>query len=239
MKMDMRIFPDLPALNRAVLQVLDRLVADTVSRRGRFAIALSGGHTPAALYALWADHDRFSTPWGRIHLFWSDERFVPSDDPLSNYHMIRETLISHVPIPPANVHRVRTELATPEAAAADYESTLRAFFGSAAPQFDVQLMGLGGEGHTASLFPGSPALEEKKLWVMAVEAPAKPPQRLTFTPVVLNQGRNTFFLVAGLEKRDIIQKLREESEGQPSAYPARRIHPVGAVAWFLDKAAAG
>jgi len=239
MKMNTRIFPDLPALNLAVLQDIDRLIADAVSHRGRFAIALSGGHTPASLYSLWSQRDQSSTPWDRIHLFWGDERFVPPDDPLSNYRMTREALISRVPIPEANVHRFHTELPTPEAAAADYESTLRAFFGSAPPQFDLQLMGLGGEGHTASLFPGSPGLQEKTRWVMAVEAPVKPPQRLTFTPVVLNQGRNTYFLVAGEEKRDIIQKLRAEPEGKPSAYPARQLQPVGAVIWFLDREAAG
>ncbi|HUO35081.1 MAG TPA: 6-phosphogluconolactonase [Candidatus Acidoferrum sp.] len=239
MKMDIRVLPDLPSLNLAVLGDMDRLIAEAVSQRGRFAIALSGGHTPANLYSLWAQRDHSSTPWDRIHLFWGDERFVPPDDPLSNYRMIRESLISRVPIPAANVHPFRTELPTPEAAAADYESTLRAFFASAPPQFDVQLMGLGGEGHTASLFPGSPGLQEKTRWVMAVQAPAKPPNRLTFTPVVLNQGRNTYFLVAGAEKRDIIEKLRSEPEGKPSAYPARQLQPSGAVIWFLDRAAAG
>lgn len=239
MKMAIRVFPDLPALNRAVLQEIDRLIAEAVSQRGRFAIALSGGHTPAELYALWANRDQSSTPWDRIHLFWGDERYVPSDDPLSNYRMTRETLISHVPIPAANVHRVRTDLPTPEEAAADYEAALRSFFGSAPPQFDVQLQGIGDEGHTASLFPGSPALEEKKRWVMAVVAPANPPRRLSLTPVVLNQGRNTFFLVAGAGKKEIIQKLREEPEGKPSAYPARQLQPSGVVTWFLDQSAAG
>ncbi|HTV60196.1 MAG TPA: 6-phosphogluconolactonase [Verrucomicrobiae bacterium] len=239
MKIPIRVFQDLPALNRAVLEETDRLIAEAVQQRGRFAIALSGGHTPAEFYTLWAQRDRSLTPWDRVHLFWGDERYVPSDDPLSNYRMTLETFISHVPIPQANVHRVRTELATPEETAADYESTLRSFFGSAPPQFDVQLLGLGGEGHTASLFPGSPGLRETKRWVMAVEAPAKPPHRLTFTPVVLNQGRNTYFLVAGSEKREIIQKLRQEPDGNPSGYPALEIRPSGRLAWFLDQSAAG
>jgi 6-phosphogluconolactonase len=239
LRMNIQVFPDLAALNAAAFDAINRQIDVAVSAHGRFAIALSGGHTPALLYSLWAKRDHSSASWNRIHLFWSDERYVPSDDPLSNYRMTQETLVSHVPIPAENVHRVRTELPTPEEAAADYESTLRLFFGSSSPQFDVQLLGLGGEGHTASLFPGSPALEEGKRWVMAVQAPANPPHRLTFTPVVLNQGRNTFFLVAGAEKQEIIHKLREEPEGKPSTYPARRLSPTGTVVWFLDQAAAG
>lgn len=239
MKMSSQVLPDIAALNTAVLEEINRQIQESVAQRGKFSIALSGGHTPEQLYALWANRDHSATPWDHIHLFWSDERYVPSDGPLSNYRMTRESLISKVPIPEENVHRVRTELPTPEEAAADYEATLKSYFGSAAPQFDIQLLGLGEEGHTASLFPGSPALEEKKRWVMAVQAPANPPRRLTFTPMVLNQGRNTFFLVAGAGKREIIQKLRSEPEGKPSAYPARRLSPSGVVTWYLDRAAAG
>jgi len=239
MKMDIRVFPDLPALNGAVLKEIDRLIAEGVAQRGRFAIALSGGHTPEALYTLWAQRDRTLTPWDKVHLFWGDERYVHADDPLSNYRMTRETLISRVPIPTENVHPFRTELPSPEATAADYESTLRGFFGNAAPQFDLQLQGIGEEGHTASIFPGSPALDEKQRWVMPVIAPANPPQRITLTPVVLNQGRNTYFLVAGASKKEIVQKLRSEPEGKPSEYPARRLQPVGGAIWYLDQAAAG
>lgn len=239
MSMPIKVFPDIQALNSAVLEEINRQIAAAVSQRGRFAIALSGGHTPEQLYSLWANRDQSSTPWDRIHLFWGDERYVPADDPLSNFRMTREALISRVPIPAANVHRLRTDLPTPEETAADYDATLRTFFAAGAPQFDVQLMGLGEEGHTASLFPGSPALGEKKRWVMPVVAPANPPRRLTFTPVVLNQGRNTFFLVAGAGKREIIQKLRSEPEGKPSAYPARQLSPTGTVTWYLDQAAAG
>ena len=116
---------------------------------------------------------------------------------------------------------------------------MRKFFGSATPAFDLQLMGMGPEGHTASLFPGSPALEETKRWVVAVEAPATPPQRLTLTPIVLNSGRNTFFLVSGADKREIMAAIRKEPDSGLSQYPAARIRPVGRVLWFLDEAAAG
>ena len=241
MKMDTRAFPDLDALSRAALEQLLRVMQDSVEQRGRFAIALSGGHTPAKLYKLWAESERQAaqTPWDRVHLFWGDERFVPHVDPLSNYRMTRETLISHVPIPPSNVHPMPgpEDFATPQEAATAYESDMRKFFGVAPPAFDLQLLGLGVEGHTASLFPGSPALEETQRWVAAVEAPAKPPNRLTLTPVLLNQARNTFFLVSGKDKREIIAALRNEPQSVPSQYPAGRIRPSGPVLWFLDQAA--
>jgi len=128
---------------------------------------------------------------------------------------------------------------TPEKAAEAYEADLRGFFGGNAPAFDLQLLGLGVEGHTASLFPGSPALEEKQRWVLPVEAPAKPPIRLTLTPVVLNEARNAFFLVAGTDKREILAALRNEPESKASQYPAARIRPVGRTLWLLDQAAGG
>jgi 6-phosphogluconolactonase len=239
MKMDERIFPDLDALSRSALQELLRIVHDAVAQRGRCAIALSGGHTPAKMYDLWAREYVAQTPWGQLHLFWGDERYTPQDDPLSNFRMTRENLLSRVPIPAANVHPVPTNLPTPAAAADAYESELRTYFGSAPPAFDLQLQGLGIEGHTASLFPGSPVLDEKLRWVAAVEVPAAPPRRLTLTPVVLDRGLNTFFLAAGKDKREILAALRSETNPGTSQYPAARLHPAGPVVWFLDAAAAG
>jgi 6-phosphogluconolactonase len=239
--MDTRVFPDLDALSRAALEELLRTMRKAVKERSRFAIALAGGHTPAKLYALWAhaENEGVRTPWDKVHLFWGDERYVDANSPLRNYKMVRETLIGQVPIPAANVHPMPTDFPRPEKAAEAYEAELRKFFGPAPPAFDLQLLGLGVEGHTASLFPGSPALEEKQRWVAAVEAPAKPPQRLTLTPVVLNQARNTFFLVCGADKREIVAALQNEPASKPSQYPAGNIRPKGRVLWFLDKAAAG
>jgi 6-phosphogluconolactonase len=173
--MDTRVFPDLDALSRGALEEILRILQESVKQRGRFAIALSGGHTPARMYALWAQEFAERTPWDRVHLFWGDERYVPEDDPLSNFRMTRENLISRVKIPGANVHPAPTNLPNPKAAAEAYDAEMRKFFGSSAPAFDVQLLGVGPEGHTASLFPSSPALEEKQRWVMAVRAPANPP----------------------------------------------------------------
>jgi 6-phosphogluconolactonase len=242
MEMDSRVFPDLDAVSRGALNEVRRAFRDAIEERGRFAIALAGGRTPANMYGLWA-HEQGQgapVPWEKVHLFWGDERYVPHTDPMSNYRMARETLIAYLPIPGANVHPMPgpENFPTPEKAAEAYEAELRMFFGSSPPAFDVQLLGLGVEGHTASLFPGSPALEEKKRWVVAVEAPAKPSRRLTLTPVVLNQARNTFFLVCGADKREIVAALRDEPAKGPSQYPAGNIRPAGRVLWFLDTAAA-
>jgi len=239
MKMDAAVFPDIDALNRAALASLLDILHEAVRLRGRFAIALAGGNTPAKLYRLWAGPEAAAvTPWDRVHLFWGDERYVPADDSLSNYRMARETLISQVHIPAANVHAVPTELFPAEKAAEAYELELRKFFQDA-PIFDLQLLGLGPEGHTLSLFPGSRVLEERQRWVAAVEVAAKPPRRITMTPVVANQARHTFFLVAGKDKREIVAALRAEPETKQSQYPAARIQPAGGVQWFLDQAAAG
>jgi len=241
MKLDTRILPDIDALSRAALEELLSDLKNAIKQRGRGAIALSGGHTPEKMYSLWAATEKYrsETDWNRVHLFWGDERYVPQDDPLSNYRMARETLIDLVPIPAANVHPMLADYPQPEKAAESYEAEMRKFFGAETPAFDLQLMGLGPEGHTASLFPGSPALEETERWVVAVEAPATPPRRLTLTPVVLNSARNTFFLVSGADKREIIAAIRKEPDSGSSQYPAARLRPVGRVLWFLDEAAAG
>jgi 6-phosphogluconolactonase len=241
MKLDTRIFPDIDALSRGALEEVLRNLHEAVAQRGRFAIALSGGHTPAKMYALWGSPGKYrdETPWDRVHMFWGDERYVPADDPLSNYRMTREALLAHVPIPAANVHPAPTSLPTPEKAAEAYDAQLRGFFGTAEPAFDATLLGVGPEGHTASLFPGSPALEETKRWVAAVQVAAKPPNRLTFTLPVLNCSRNVYFLVAGKDKREILAALRAEPDSRPSQYPAGRIRPAdGRVVWLLDQAAA-
>jgi 6-phosphogluconolactonase len=242
MNMDERVFEDLEALSRGALGELQRIARESVQQRGRFAIALAGGRTPASLYSMWAQTDAKAAgaPWDQVHLFWGDERYVEHDDLLSNYRMTREALLSRVAIPAENIHAMPTDCASPDDCASAYERDLRKFFGADAPAFDLQLLGLGPEGHTASLFPGSVALEEQVRWVEAVEAAATPHQRLTLTPVVLNQGRNTWFLIAGADKRQIVQALRDQDEKTRNAspYPAARLQPAGGAVWFLDRAAA-
>lgn len=240
MKMDERVYDDLDALSHAALAELLLIARDAVSRRGRFAIALSGGRTPAKLYSLWAQVDARAAgvPWESVHLFWGDERYVDHDDLLSNYRMTRESLLSHAAIPEENVHPLPTGCVEPDECAQAYETELRKFFGDDPPAFDLQLLGLGREGHTASLFPGSSALEEQTRWVLAVEAPATPRTRLTLTPAVLTHGRNTWFLVSGADKREIVSALRNETNPSASQYPAARLQFAGAVLWLMDRVAA-
>jgi 6-phosphogluconolactonase len=205
-----------------------------------FSLCLSGGSTPKTLYDRLAEprfRDRF--PWPSTHLFFGDERFVPQDDPLSNYRMVREALVDHVPIPTANVHPVQTEGLDPDTSAAVYAQTLRDFHASdrldpARPLFDVTLLGLGEDGHTASLFPGSEVLQERTRWVAAVIG-AKAEARITLTYPALESSRHTVFLVTGSGKRDILRRL---SAGDQTL-PAARINPIGSLVVFCDSAAAG
>ena len=206
---------------------------------GRFAWCLSGGSTPKTTYALLAsDEFRSRFPWERTHLFFGDERFVPPDHPDSNYRMARLAMIDHVPIPPVQVHAWHTTGDDPEHSALHYADTLKRFYGSdtldpARPLFDVMFLGLGEDGHTASLFPGVAALGETTSWTAAVIG-AKPEPRLTLTYPVLDSTNAAVFLVAGAGKRDILARALAAD----TALPAVGVHPVGELHWFADKAAA-
>jgi 6-phosphogluconolactonase len=220
-------------------RVADWLTGEAAQTEGRFAIALSGGSTPKHLYQILAQpphRDRF--PWARTHFFWGDERFVPHDHPDSNYRMAREALIDHVPIPPENVHPVPTE-GTPDEAAAAYEATLRAFYGTAELDparnlFDVVLLGVGSDGHTASLFPGTAVLEERNAWVKAVVG-VKAEPRITLTYPAIASSGTVAFLAEGEGKREIVARVRS---GDPTL-PAARVTTRGRLRWFLDRTAAG
>ncbi len=233
----LQIWPDAGALTHGVA---DWLLGLALATEGRFSLCLSGGSTPKALYQFLGQPpfcDRM--PWARIHLFWGDERFVTPDDPLSNFRMVREALLDHAPIPPANVHPMPTGDADPSAAATAYQATLQAFYGDSRlhagrPLFDVTLLGLGPDGHTASLFPGSGVLAEREGWVAAVIG-AKAEARITLTYTALESSRHTAFLVAGLEKAPVLARLREGDEALPAARLARQ----GEAAVFCDSAAAG
>jgi 6-phosphogluconolactonase len=212
------------------------LLEQAIAREGAVSIGLSGGSTPKRLYERLASAEwRGRMPWERIHLFWGDERFVPPDHPDSNQGMVRRAMLDRVPIPPGNIHPVPTD-GTPESAAARYEAELRRFADTrpGEPLFDIQLLGLGPDGHTASLFPGNPALLERKAWVLAVLG-AKPEPRITLTYPALNSSRAAAFLVAGEEKREILARLRAGDR----ALPAAGLGPAGPVAILADRAAAG
>ena len=242
MKAEVLVFDDLEALSLNAAQRLGAAAREAVRERGRFSLALSGGHTPRRLYALLAEGRAGDLPWDRIHLFWGDERFVPPSDPASNFRMVREALLERIPIPPDNLHPVPVGLGSPGEAAAAYEQELRSFFeseGEAA--FDLALLGLGDEGHTASLFPGSPALAEREAWVAAAEAGPgiTPRSRITLTLRGLSAAKAIWFLVAGAEKAPVVRILIDGSESEAARLPAGRVRAAGPVTWFLDRAARG
>lgn len=233
------MFGDLDALSHAVSEECVRAANEAVSARGGFLIALSGGRTPERAYQIWSTEYREKMPWTKTHFFWGDERFVGADDPKSNYRMARESLFKNAPVPPENIHPIRTDFPQPEQAAQEYEKTLRMFIGESGPSFDLMLLGLGVEGHTASLFPGSPALAEREKWAMGVHAPAEPPVRISLTFPVLRRARATYFLVAGADKQGIVATLRRNSSAETQGLPVAMLRPEGETIWFLDKAADG
>jgi len=212
-----------------------RRIADmTGSSRGRFAICLSGGSTPRRLYQLLADAPyREAMPWDRVHWFWGDERFVPWDHPDSNYRMAREAMLGHVPAPAQNIHGIATT-GDPAEAARAYERVLKSYYGAetldpARPLFDIELLGLGPDGHTASLFPGTKVLEERQRWVAEVVG-AKPEVRITLTYPPLESSKHTCFLVAGEDKREALARvLAGDLE-----LPAARLRPAGELVWYVD-----
>lgn len=196
---------------------------------------LSGGRTPGPLYALLASERRDQIPWEFVHVFWGDERYVPTDDPASNFRMAKNALLDHVPCPAENVHPMPTRFPSPDDAAVDYERTVRAYFGNGHPHFDLVLLGMGEDGHTASLFPGSPALGEQARWVVAVTAPADPPTRLTMTFPVLIRAANIYVLVAGSTKAAALPHVLTGTP-DPNTYPAAGLRSTkGTLIWWVDR----
>jgi len=230
------------ALMRRAADEVARRAEASVATRGRFAIALSGGSTPRRLYALLADPGepfRARVPWGRTHVFFGDERHVHPDHPDSNYGMARAALLAKVPLPPGNVHRIRSEDPDADAAARDYERVLRDAVGPGSgepPRLDLVLLGLGTDGHTASLFPGTDALEEERRLVVAPWVERLRSRRITLTLPALDAARAVVFLVSGAEKAE---RVAEVLEGGGAALPAARVRPDdGELVWLLDAPAA-
>jgi 6-phosphogluconolactonase len=240
-----QVFADVHALPAAAAEVVSAQAATSIAARGRFTLALSGGTTPQLLYRRLAS--RRDLNWARVHLFWGDERCVPPTDAASNYRMAREALIEHVSIPPAQVHRMHGE-DPPEAAAASYEAQLRAVLGAppdagaqahgeaGAGVFDLVLLGLGADGHTASLFPGTAAGREHTRWVMADYVDAVRGWRLTLTPPVLLAARRVLFLVAGAGKARAVSQVLEGPQVESDA--VMRIARSAQAHWMVDAQAA-
>ena len=230
-------FPDTLSLARGAAEQTVTLAQTTIAAHDRFSIALSGGFSPRTLYeALATNEFAPRIDWTRTFVFWSDERCVPPDHTDSNYRMARERLLDHTPLPQQNVHRMQGEI-DPVQAAANYEQTLRLFFGTEAlPRFDLVLLGMGDDGHTASLFPGTTALRETTRWVTENYVEKYDSWRVTLTPVVINAAANITFLITGENK---LRALREVLYGvyQPDLYPSQLIDPGnGHLRWLVDEA---
>jgi 6-phosphogluconolactonase len=247
------VFPEISSLAQAAAETFVGLAEQALARSGNFYVALSGGSSPKALYCLLSGPDYVARlDWQRTHIFWGDERCVPPDHADSNYHMAWESLLRHVPIPAGNIHRMRGEI-EPQAAAQEYEVLLRTFFAQSKTQpgsgtvpenrgpFDLILLGLGADGHTASLFPGSPTLDEQGRWVLAVEHTTPPSplvNRLTLTLPAINAAKWVLFLVAGKEKAEAVRLALRPSESGAPKKPAQLVRPAsGNILWLLDQAA--
>ena len=231
---EFRVYEDAAGLATAAAENFVVLAREAIAARGRFLVALAGGSTPRAAYELLATEPfAASVDWTRVHLFWGDERCVPPDHPDSNYRMARAALLDKVQIPAANVHRMRCELA-PQQAAAAYERELEKALGEDG-RFDLILLGLGADGHTASLFPGAAALGERERRVLAVYVEKLKAWRVTLTLPVINTARHVIFLVSGTSKAETLARIRA---GEP--LPAGLVRPdQGRLLWLLDRAAAG
>jgi 6-phosphogluconolactonase len=234
---DLDVSADLDAL---AARMAGWLVEEIAGTTGPFALNLSGGSTPKTLYKLLATEPyRAAIDWQRVHIFFGDERFVPKDHPDSNFRMANEAMISHIPIPAENVHPVETESGTPEEAAAAYERTLQAFYGQitfdpARALFAVTLLGLGDDGHTASLFPGTQALLERDAWVTSIIG-AKPEPRISLTYPCLESSGTVAFMVAGAAKHAMLKRVMDKDP----ALPASHVETAGRLVVFCDEAAAG
>jgi 6-phosphogluconolactonase len=205
-----------------------------LAQRDFFTVALSGGSTPKILYEVLADRQK-EIPWSRTHFFWSDERHVPPNHPESNYRMAHEAMLSRVAVPESNVHRIRSENSNAAEAAQEYEATLLQVTKQSLPRLDLILLGLGADGHTASIFPGSEVLNETKQLIAAPWVPKLNTYRITMTLPLLNNSASVLFLVSGAEKAAIVKEVLEG----PKKYPAQFVQPTnGDLLWMLDKEAA-
>lgn len=231
---EVKIVPDNATLARAAAQEFHRLAEAAVQERGSFSVALSGGNTPRAVYSLLASEDK-QLPWDRIHIFFGDERHVPPDNPESNFRMASESLISKVPIPQKNIHRIHAELDA-AAAAVEYEQQLSSFFqltNQDWPRFDLIFLGIGDDGHTASLFPGSHALSETSRRVTANWVEKFQTFRITLTFPVLNHAAEVVFLVSGAGKAQILNQVLRPGARK---FPAQNVQPEnGRLLWLVDQ----
>jgi 6-phosphogluconolactonase len=236
---EIRILNNLADLSQAAAGEFIALAVEAVGSKGRFCVALCGGSTPRGLYTLLANQAQGSLPWEKIYFFWGDERYVPPNHPESNYRMAFEALLSKIPIPSENIFRIHAEEKDADTAAREYEQTLTTFFHlrpGEFPSFDLMLLGMGPEGHTASLFPGTLALQEKNRLVVANWVDKLNSYRITMTLPVPNHSACVLFLVSGRDKAKV---LREVLESHSEELPATLVRPTnGRLVWMVDREAA-
>ena len=228
------VLPDKSALIERSLEIMLTKIEDAIAQRGIVTITLAGGSTPKPLYEKLAEQD---LPWEKIHVFWGDERYVPADHPDSNQGMARRAWLDQVPLPAANIHPMLTSATNPVDAAAQHEAELQAFFkisDGAFPAFDIILLGIGDDGHTASLFPHTEALQVRDRLITVGNKDGQP--RITFTAPLINHAHTVLFLVAGASKRPALDHIFAP-EDDDTLYPARLIQPQGELWWLLDQAA--
>jgi 6-phosphogluconolactonase len=232
-----RVYNDLEALSQAAAELFIVQSRQASLICGRFSVALSGGETPRRMYEILASPPyRERIHWDELHIFWSDERCVPEDDPRNNATMARQTLLDYVPIPPDHIHPIRCDT-SPQQAAIQYEQELKEFFSSQNPNFHLILLGLGANGHIASLFPRTPVLNETVKWVSEVNVKELGMYRITFTAPYINKASQVMFLVSGADKAQVLENVLE-GPYQPRELPAQLIRPDGKHAiWLVDKAA--
>ena len=247
MKVSVERYKNLAALSSSAAMLVRTAAESAVKERGLFTLVLAGGKTPRLLYGLLAAPPcKESMPWPSIHLFWSDERFVPAADPARNFQMAREALILKVALPPANIHPVPADAGSPHAAAVAYETSLKDFFKKTSsaevgkglfPVFDMILLGMGSDGHTASLFPHDAALQEQEKWVTAVSgSQAMPPvPRVTLTLPVINSSRCVVFLISGEGKKGVANASISNTNAARNIYPAAMVRPEGELHWLIDE----
>ena len=239
-KPNIQVFENLDSLSQAAAELFIETATTATLHQGRFLVALSGGNTPRELYINLARTPyREQIDWSRVHVFWGDERCVPIDDPENNYRQAHDALLGRVPIPARNIHRVQSEL-EPDEAAKDYASVLAVFAASPLdwPRFDLVLLGMGEDGHTASLFPGSEVNVASPTLAVTAQYQGRPANRVTLTQVVFNSAHRILFLVSGEGKSETLANVLYGGY-QPEKFPAQRIRPTdGDLIWMVDKQAA-
>ena len=238
--MSVAIYPDIDTLSQEAARYVVRVASEAITTHGRFTLVLAGGTTPKKLYGLLASEPyREQIDWALTEIFWSDERCVPPDSEDSNYHLAQQVLLGQIPIPAEQIHRMPADADDRDLASLTYTQEIQRVFGTnGVPSFDLIQLGMGPEGHTASLFPHQASLHEQTRLVIPVSVPKPPPPRLTFTPPLLNAASHVLFLVTGQDKADALQAVLEGAYN-PDEYPAQIIRPPkGEVTWMLDPAAA-